>query len=291
MEARLVFWQRFLNKILVFARKLQFKMTSASQGPVINDQYSGLVDNRCCFCLTLRTGAITTGILNAIVNIAAFTAYVTSPAVQSSWGHPGEAVTNLDISYLVVFTLQIVCDAILIFGALKKIPNHLVPWLWANAVIIAVFLLTSTVFVALMLFFGHLRTSMNHNEFISALAGIGILGGIHMFSWLVVFQFRRNLLEEQRLMARLVATAPPPPSDDIPPQRQERPPSPPPAYDEVTKQRPTLGISSDDYKIDLANESPPEYATAIAMSLAEEQQNAQSTQDTTVVIVDNKEDK
>lgn len=118
-----------------------------------------------------------------------------------------------------------------------------------------------------------------------------------MFSWLVVFQFRRNLLEEQRLMARLVATAPPPPSgltyltiifgllktlflilDDIPPQRQERPPSPPPAYDEVTKQRPTLGISSDDYKIDLANESPPEYATAIAMSLAEEQQNAQSTQ-------------
>ena len=72
--------------------------------------------------------------------------YVTSPAVQSSWGHPGEAVTNLDISYLVVFTLQIVCDAILIFGALKKIPNHLVPWLWANAVIIAVFLVSSSSF-------------------------------------------------------------------------------------------------------------------------------------------------
>ena len=66
--------------------------------------------------------------------------YVTSTTVKSSWGHPGEAVTNLDISYLVVFTLQIVCDAILVWGALKKIPNHLVPWLWANAVIIAVFL-------------------------------------------------------------------------------------------------------------------------------------------------------
>ena len=71
-----------------------------------------------------------------------FCRYVTNPKVQSSWGHPGEAVTNLDISYLVVFTLQIVCDAILVWGALKKIPNHLVPWLWANAVIIAVFLVS-----------------------------------------------------------------------------------------------------------------------------------------------------
>ena len=62
--------------------------------------------------------------------------------MKSSWGHPGESVTNLDISYLVVFTLQIVCDAILVWGAMKKIPNHLVPWLWANAVIIAVFLVS-----------------------------------------------------------------------------------------------------------------------------------------------------
>ena len=68
--------------------------------------------------------------------------YVTSATVKSSWGHPGESVTNLDISYLVVFTLQIVCDAILVWGAMKKIPNHLVPWLWANAVIIAVFLVS-----------------------------------------------------------------------------------------------------------------------------------------------------
>lgn len=61
-------------------------------------------------------------------------------------------------------------------------------------------------------------------------------------------------------------------SDDLPPQRQERPPSPPPAYDEVTKQRPTEvdGISPpNDCKIDLTHdESPPEYAMAIAMSLA-----------------------
>ena len=54
-------------------------------------------------------------------------------------------MTNLDISYLVVFTLQIVCDAILVWGALKKIPNHLVPWLWANAVIIAVFLVSKMI--------------------------------------------------------------------------------------------------------------------------------------------------
>lgn len=64
-------------------------------------------------------------------------------------------------------------------------------------------------------------------------------------------------------------------SDDLPPHRQERPPSPPPAYDEVTKQRPPPaevdGISApnNDCKIDLTHdESPPEYAMAIAMSLA-----------------------
>ena len=59
------------------------------------------------------------------------------------------------------------------------------------------------------------------------------------------------------------------------PQRiNERPPSPPPGYDEVTKQRPTSGISpaaSADCKIDLGNEAPPEYDIAIAMSAATQQ--------------------
>lgn len=253
--------------------------SSEPSSPAISNQYTGHVDNRCCFCLTLRTGAVLTGLINGLVNVALFTAYVTSPTVQSSWGHPGTAVTNLDISYLVVFTLQIVCDAILVWGALKKIPNHLVPWLWANAVIIAVFL----VLIALMLFFGHLRTTMSHNEFVSALAMIGIIGAIHMFSWLVVFQFRKNLMEEQRLMARLVASAPMPPDD--PPTRQERAPSPPPAYDEVTKAVSQTGIS--DVKIDFGFESPPEYEIAIAMCRAADQNSSDcqsgNTTHTTVV--------
>ncbi len=49
---------------------------------------------------------------------------------------------------------------------------------------------------------------MSEEEFISVLACIGILGGVHIFSWLTVFQFRKNLLEEQRLLERTVATAP-----------------------------------------------------------------------------------
>jgi len=263
--------------------------------PAISDQYAGLapsggrshVDNRCCFCLTLRTGAILTGILNGLANVAAFTVYVTNPKVQSSWGHPGEAVTNLDISYLVVFTLQIVCDAILVWGALKKIPNHLVPWLWANAVIIAVFL----VLIALMLFFGHLKTTLDHNEFVSALAGIGVIGAIHMFSWLVVFQFRKNLMEEHRLMARLVASAPLPP--DEPPARQERAPSPPPAYDEVTKPAEvskTDNASISDVKIDFGcSESPPDYELAMAMSRADYLVYENTTQ-TTIVEMEKAED-
>ena len=62
-----------------------------------------------------------------------------------------------------------------------------------------------------MLFFGHLRTSLNANEFTTVLASTGILGALHIFSWLVVFQYRKNLMDEQRLLARIVASAPPPP--------------------------------------------------------------------------------
>ena len=62
-----------------------------------------------------------------------------------------------------------------------------------------------------MLFFGHLRTSLNSNEFTTVLAAIGILGAAHIFSWLVVFQYRKNLIDEQRMLARMVASAPPPP--------------------------------------------------------------------------------
>ena len=63
-------------------------------------------------------------------------------SANSHWRDPTKSVTNLDISYLVVFTLQIICDIILIWGAFKKVPHHAVPWLWANAIIIAVFLVS-----------------------------------------------------------------------------------------------------------------------------------------------------
>ena len=102
-------------------------------------------DKRTCkrILVPIFQSEIATGKLDQIRHIFFFiNRYVTSATVKSSWGHPGESVTNLDISYLVVFTLQIVCDAILVWGAMKKIPNHLVPWLWANAVIIAVFLVS-----------------------------------------------------------------------------------------------------------------------------------------------------
>jgi hypothetical protein len=68
------------------------------------------------------------------------------------------------------------------------------------------------ILIILLLIFGNLRASMNHNDFISSLSGLGVIGAIHMFSWLVVFQFRKNLMEEQHIMARMVASAPTPPN-------------------------------------------------------------------------------
>ena len=61
------------------------------------------------------------------------------------------------------------------------------------------------VLVSLFLFFGSIRMSLGHNEYISVLSTIGFIGAAHLFSCLVVFQFRKNLLEEQRLAHQTAA--------------------------------------------------------------------------------------
>ncbi len=60
----------------------------------------------------------------------------------SSWLDSKGETTNLDIGFFVVFAMQLVCNALLIFGAIKKSPAFTLPWLTMNVGLIAIFLVS-----------------------------------------------------------------------------------------------------------------------------------------------------
>ncbi len=68
---------------------------------------------------------------------------MTSPSTQSSWSQPAP-FSDVDITILAIFILELVVDAILVGAAIKKLPNHVVPWLCINGVIMALLLVSHT---------------------------------------------------------------------------------------------------------------------------------------------------
>ncbi len=118
----------------------------------------------------------------------------------------------------------------------------------------------------MFLFFGSETLALSYDEYVSFLSLVGVLAGGHLFSCLVVFQFRKNLIEDAAMRenffavdsgsngpGRVVASAP-------------RAPSPPPTYEEVSKTNvkaaPTETASQSTGPGD--GEQPPEYEAALA---------------------------
>lgn len=101
------------------------------------------------------------------------------------------------------------------------------------------------VVVTLLLFFGWSSLALSYDEYVSVLSLIGILAGSHLFSCLVVFQFRKNLIEDAGIREALqraeighnVGAAYYPFSIGAGPSAPMRD-SPPPTYDEVSKTSP-----------------------------------------------------
>ena len=56
------------------------------------------------------------------------------------------------------------------------------------------------VLIALLLFFGYVQMALVYDEYVSLLSLIGCLAAGHLFSCLVVFQFRKNLMEERAIL-------------------------------------------------------------------------------------------
>ncbi|TRY75089.1 hypothetical protein TCAL_10808 [Tigriopus californicus] len=215
-------------------------------------------DNRCCFCLTLRSGSIVVAVMNFIVMIIGHRWFATNADFQ------GSAFSNLSISIFAVLVLQVITDALLIYGAVKKNPYHTVPWLCSNSVLMGGLMVLLIIFLCL----GYMNLSMKYHEYVTTLICLGFLAAGHFFSCMVVFQFRKNLLEEISMgitTLGVIHQGPTAPEmdyfSDIP-QPYIRPPSPPPTYEEASK---GTQKSKDTCKIDFDSEAPPEYGKALAM--------------------------
>lgn len=202
-------------------------------------------DNRCCFCLTLRTGTVLIGAYNFTLYLLAFLWYAATTGFQSGFGD--SEISNMDISIFLVFCIQLVVNLLLMVGAMKRAPHLTFPWLCSTAVVIGILM----IFIVMLVFMGTGRYSLNYQEYVTSLAILSLLAGTNMFCSIVVFQFRQNLLVEARIAAagfsdslQVYPSCPAPTTA-----------APPPSYEELSNLKVPL------------EQGPPEYEAAVAMLL------------------------
>jgi len=158
-------------------------------------------DNRCCFCLTLQTGAIIIALFNFISGLIKFVWYCTQDMTQSGFLHPEYPISPLDVAILLVFIIARLCDILLIVAAVKqksnwdKTPLLALPWLVINALEVTL----KVVVIMMLLFYGSQHIRMETSDYTSTLAFIGVLTGAHIFCFLIIYQFRKNLTEERNM--------------------------------------------------------------------------------------------
>eukprot|EP00092_Neocalanus_flemingeri_P093160 GFUD01118378.1.p1 GENE.GFUD01118378.1~~GFUD01118378.1.p1 ORF type:complete len:243 (+),score=68.26 GFUD01118378.1:325-1053(+) len=207
--------------------------------------------NSCCFCLTLRSGTILIGIGNCLLYLCMFTWYLTSSTIDTGGLRDGLEVTSLDISIFSIFFVKTLVNILLLVGAVKRIPSLTLPWLCANAVSMMI----AMVFIGFTILFGTTKLNLNYSEYVTSLTIMGMVTGINLFCWIVVFTFRKNLIIEAHLDRF------PSGSDELSgvnnhcPSRL-MPNPPPPSYYEIEGYKECKPPPE---------ESPPDYEAAVSM--------------------------
>jgi len=207
-------------------------------------------DNSCCFCLTLRSGSILIGAGNCLLYLILFSWYLLSHgSLDASGLEESFGVTSLDISIFSIFCVQNLVNISLVVGAVKRNHSHTFPWLCANVVSIMIFMFC----IGVTILFGTTKLSLNYSEYVTSLAIMGLITGINLFCWIVVFTFRKNLMMEAQSihLPSVVAIQCPGISN----------PSPPSYYE--------IEGYQDCKPPPCPEEAPPEYEAAVAM-LAQE---------------------
>ena len=164
-------------------------------------------------------------------------------------------------------------NILLVVGAVKRIPSITFTWLCANAIFMLMSMVRTVdgqfgifkivfcqVGIVGTLLFGTTKLSLNYNEYVTSLTIMGMVTGINLFCWIVVFTFRKNLLMEVHLQRSPSCT------DELSSVNNRcsstlKANAPPPSYYEIEGYR-ECKLPPED--------SPPEYEAAAAMLSSEQ---------------------
>ena len=78
--------------------------------------------------------------------------YCISASLQSSLKDDPSKLSEIDAIVYSVFVIQMLVDGFLVFGAIKKLPKHTIPWLCVNSLIMCIFLVSTHVIISHALF-------------------------------------------------------------------------------------------------------------------------------------------
>ena len=207
----------------------------------------------CCFCLSLRTGAIVIGCSNCLLYLALFTAYLLThntlgPATLTTHTqdigvfflfctqvliqilHTGTN-SNCTVDLLNRSSVQMLVNCLLVLGAARRAPGRLTPWLTVSGLTCLVLLLL----VLFTLLLGPTGLQLSSLQYSLTLAAATAFTAAQIFSWFVVFTMRCHGRYRARLaaVARPAKPGPPPPYCQVTagaPGRED----PPPSYSQAT---------------------------------------------------------
>jgi len=149
-----------------------------------------------------------------------------------------------DVSILSILTVQLMVNILLLNSARMSIPSHTIPWLGVNTVAIGLYM----ALIGRSLFLGTKNLTISYTAYVGSLSIMGLVTGLSLFCFFVVFQFRQNLIWErniQEFTSESSVQRPLPVESGLPP----------PSYYELEGGKEYKAVLEDD---------PPDYEAALA---------------------------
>jgi len=217
-------------------------------------------DNSCCFCLTLRSGTSIIAGLNCVFYIGAIIWYLSTSSLDIGGIRDGDIISSLDISVFSICVVMVLVSILLGAAAIRQVPCQTLPWLCANTVA----LIMAMILIVFTILFGTTKFKLSYSEYVTILSLMGFLAGVTLFSWMVVFTFRKNLLMVAKYSLAPSHNPTDPGQGSSSQDPKCTPSAPPPAYSEidtsswkpVTNQRPSSGTSTNQRPVSCLEDEP-----------------------------------
>jgi len=152
---------------------------------------------------------------------------------------------SADVSILSILTVQLLVNILLLNGARLSVPSHTLPWLGVNAVAIGLYMAV----IGRSLFLGTKNLYISYTAYVGSLTMMGLVTGLSLFCFFVVFQFRQNLIWERNIQDYHLESA----GQSLPAESS----LPPPSYYEVECGKEYKAAMEED-------DDPPDYEAAVA---------------------------